>query len=428
VKAATRPNAVRQTEFTLARAVVLFRAAGLVEFWIVTMHNASAYRSHADVVIALLAAVTAESAVLGTACLRARRVRTWWAAADLIFTVTVLVVSAMVSLHYRGLYVAFPYSVICSVAFGIGFRRLSAVVAATVILAAGYLYGGGYLHADPAPNVVVNAVTYFPNTLVAWAASRQLRRMGRDLEASRSREAVLARDTERLRQARMLHDRVLQTMETLARGQWTADAALKARVAEEAVWLRSLVEGTAEGAAGDLTSQLSDLVARAARDGLHVAFNHATLREPVVLTGLDAQRGAALVGAVSEALNNVVKHAATTSAVLRLAAAPGTLVVTVVDQGRGFDPAAQPAGMGLRESIRGRVTESGGTVQIDTAPGAGTFLEITMPLAGRPHGDGGHDSPQQQGRRQAGRQAVRPESWRPFHLLGRGLSLIRRPG
>jgi hypothetical protein len=35
--------------------------------------------------MALLAAVMAESAVLGMACLRARRVRTWWAATDLIF-------------------------------------------------------------------------------------------------------------------------------------------------------------------------------------------------------------------------------------------------------------------------------------------------------------------------------------------------------
>jgi signal transduction histidine kinase len=35
--------------------------------------------------------------------------------------------------------------------------------------------------------------------------------------------------------------------------------------------------------------------------------------------------------------------------------------------------------MGLKESIRGRIAESGGTVRIDTAPGAGTCIEITMP-------------------------------------------------
>lgn len=377
-----RWTAAGQTEVTLARAVVLFRIGGLVEIGIVTGQNASDYSGDAiTVVVALLVAITAESAVLCTACVRARRVRPWWAVADLTFTVAVLVASAMISARYGGLYIAYPYSVICSVAFGIGLRRLGAVLVATGVLAAGYLYGGGHLHADPAAHLVVNTITYFPNTVVAWAISRQFRRMGRELEASRSREAILVRDQERLRHARMLHDRVLQTMETLARGQWIADTGLKARVAEEAVWLRRLVEGTDEATGGDLLGQLSELVARAARDGLYVELNYATLRGSAVLDALDCQRSAAVAGAVSEALTNVVKHAATDSAVLRLAATPRTLVVTVLDQGRGFDPVTRPEGMGLRESIRGRITESGGTVRIDTAPGAGTYLEITMPLA-----------------------------------------------
>ena len=118
-------------------------------------------------VTALLAAIAAESAVLCTACLRAQRVRSWWAVADLAFTIAVLAASAMGNVRYGGLYVACPYSVICSVAFGIGLRRPNAVLAAPVILAAGYLYGGGYLHADPASHVAINAITYFPNTVVA---------------------------------------------------------------------------------------------------------------------------------------------------------------------------------------------------------------------------------------------------------------------
>lgn len=391
---ADRSNAAGQTELTLARAVVLFRVAALAEVAIVTAHNASGYSGRTTVVAALLAAIAAESAVLCTACLRARQVRAWWAVADLAFTIFVLAASAMGNVRYGGLYVAYPYSVICSVAFGVGLRRLSAVLAATVFLAAGYLYGGGYLHADPASHVAVNAITYFPNTVVAWAVSRQLRRMGRELDASRAREAILARDQERLRHARMLHDRVLQTMETLARGQWIADAALKARVAEEAAWLRGLVEGTDEAAGGDLLGQLSKLAARAARDGLHVELNYATLRGSAVLAALDPRQSAALAGAVSEALTNVIKHAATASAVLRLTATPAALVVTVLDQGRGFDPATQPEGMGLKESVRGRITESGGTVRIDTAPGAGTYLEITMPLTSGAHQEHGRGGPQ----------------------------------
>jgi signal transduction histidine kinase len=401
-----RLDAVGQTESTLARAVVLFRLAGLVGIGIVAAHDAPHYRGHGPAVIALLAAVAAESAVLCVACVRTRRIRSWWTVADLVFTVGVLAAGARVSTQCGGLYVAYPYSVICSVAFGIGLRRLSAVLAATVFLAAGYLYGGGYLHADPVAHVPINAVTYFPNTLVAWAVSRQFRRMGGELAASRSREAALAREQERQRHARMLHDRVLQTMETLARGPWIADAGTKARVAEEAVWLRGLVEGTGEAIGADLLGQLTELVARAARDGLHVEFNHATLRGAAVLGALGPQPSAALAGAVSEALTNVVKHAATASAVLRLAATPADLIVTVLDHGRGFDPTTQPEGMGLKESIRGRIAEAGGTVWIDTAPGVGTYIEITMPLAGSPTGTAVAAIPNARRRRRRGYRAT----------------------
>jgi signal transduction histidine kinase len=388
-------DGVARTEFTLARAVVLFRVAGLVEIGVVAAHDAPRYSGHGRAVMALLAAaIAAESAVLSTACMRARRVRPWWTIADLAFTVAVLAADAKVDAHYGALYVAYPYSVICSVAFGIGLRRLSAVLAATAFLAAGYLYGGGYLHADPTAHVAINAITYFPNTLVAWAVSRQLRRMGGELEASRRSETALARDQERLRHARMLHDHVLQTMETLARGQWISDEAMKARVAEEAVWLRGLVQGGGEATPGDLLSQLTELAAKAARDGLHVELNCATFPGPASLAVLCPRRGAALVGAISEALTNVVKHAATASAVVRLAGTPSTLTVTVLDRGRGFDPAVQPEGMGLKESIRGRITEAGGRVWIDTAPGTGTYVEITMPLVGSLQPDSDRVDPQ----------------------------------
>jgi signal transduction histidine kinase len=98
----------------------------------------------------------------------------------------------------------------------------------------------------------------------------------------------------------------------------------------------------------------------------------------------------------------VVKHAATTSAVLRLAATPAALIVTVLDHGRGFDPTTQPEGMGLKESIRGRIAEAGGTVWIDTAPGAGTYVEITMPLAASPTGTAVVANPNATGGRRSG--------------------------
>ncbi|MFL6055941.1 MAG: hypothetical protein ACJ72W_24005 [Actinoallomurus sp.] len=84
-----------------------------------------------------------------------------------------------------------------------------------------------------------------------------------------------------VRQAAILHDRVLQTMEALARGPWIADREFRMWVAEETAWLRALVEGGAD----------------------------------------------------------------------------------------------------TNENLIGRIAEIGGTVLIDASPGAGTYIEITVPLA-----------------------------------------------
>jgi signal transduction histidine kinase len=74
--------------------------------------------------------------------------------------------------------------------------------------------------------------------------------------------------------------------------------------------------------------------------------------------------------------------------VLRVGAEPGVLTLSVVDQGRGFDPSVEHRGIGLAESIRGRIAEIGGTVLIDSSPGAGTYIEITVPLPAVTHGTG----------------------------------------
>jgi signal transduction histidine kinase len=52
----------------------------------------------------------------------------------------------------------------------------------------------------------------------------------------------------------------------------------------------------------------------------------------------------------------------------------------VRDQGRGFDPVAVPADRrGLRDSIRGRIERAGGTVEVRSAPGEGTEIELRVP-------------------------------------------------
>jgi two-component system NarL family sensor kinase len=65
---------------------------------------------------------------------------------------------------------------------------------------------------------------------------------------------------------------------------------------------------------------------------------------------------------------------------VRLARALGHTVLTVVDDGRGFEPTAEPAPghFGLK-LIRDTVAEAGGTLLVDSLIGRGTRVELSLP-------------------------------------------------
>lgn len=83
-----------------------------------------------------------------------------------------------------------------------------------------------------------------------------------------------------------------------------------------------------------------------------------------------------------EAIANVIRHADARTVQVTLKAAAGDLSLEVVDDGAGFDPAAArraTGGLGLA-SIAERAGLLGGRCAIDSAPGAGTRIEVTVPL------------------------------------------------
>jgi len=85
---------------------------------------------------------------------------------------------------------------------------------------------------------------------------------------------------------------------------------------------------------------------------------------------------------IQEALSNVRKHAQARTVVVELHAALSVLEVTVRDDGQGFDPAASvergATNMGLG-IMRERVALLGGSLQIESRPGRGTILHLTLP-------------------------------------------------
>lgn len=93
----------------------------------------------------------------------------------------------------------------------------------------------------------------------------------------------------------------------------------------------------------------------------------------------------ALYRIVQEALTNVAKHARARRCRVYLQGLTSTVLVTIEDDGTGFDPAArslEPPGLGLI-SIRERTAQLGGTFQIESAPGQGTRLTVEVPARPR---------------------------------------------
>lgn len=187
---------------------------------------------------------------------------------------------------------------------------------------------------------------------------------------------------ERTRLARGIHDSVLQVLALVERrgAEIGGEAAELGRLAgEQGVALRALVaaEAEAEPAAGgweDLTGALTRTA------GAAVSF--AAPADPVRLS---APAVGEVAAAVSAALDNVVRHVGAEAKVWLLLEDEGDhVVVTVRDEGPGIAPgrlaeAAAAGRLGVASSIRGRIEDLGGAVEISSIPGQGTEIEMRVP-------------------------------------------------
>ena len=82
---------------------------------------------------------------------------------------------------------------------------------------------------------------------------------------------------------------------------------------------------------------------------------------------------------VQELLNNMMKHAAATQAIVQVSKTDNSIGITVEDNGKGFDPAILKNARGIGwENIQGRVDYLKGTVDIQSAPGKGTSVHIEI--------------------------------------------------
>jgi two-component system NarL family sensor kinase len=89
---------------------------------------------------------------------------------------------------------------------------------------------------------------------------------------------------------------------------------------------------------------------------------------------------AAVYRIIQELVNNILKHADATSALVQLIRKDDTLSITVEDDGKGFDRKVLETGGGIGyTSLQNRVTYLKGSIDLQTSPGKGTGVHIVLP-------------------------------------------------
>ena len=213
----------------------------------------------------------------------------------------------------------------------------------------------------------------------------------------RDRQRVAAAEAERGRWARELHDETLQALGSL---RLTLSAARRSR---NPVGLAIAVDQAIEQLESDITA-LRGLITElrpAALDQLGLEPALLALVDRVRGGGLDVDANVELEGApqrldpemetgvyriVQESLTNSVKHGGAGRASVEVLEREQQIVVTVRDDGAGFDPDARTGGFGVT-GMRERAKLLGGELSVHAAPGHGTTISVTLPATrGQPRG------------------------------------------
>ncbi|WP_309051968.1 sensor histidine kinase [Streptomyces sp.] len=277
---------------------------------------------------------------------------------------------------------------------------LVTLLTAFVVFAQVQLAHGGL---DPSLIIGPPAVTAIATAVFIHAdrqAARQraliedLIRTRRELAATERREGTLA---ERQRLSMEIHDTLAQGLSSqqmllqAADRTWDSDPATARRHVRtaESIAERNLAEARrfvhdlapadlAEG--GGLEEALRGLAARESAD----------FRVDGGAVPLPDRVQSALLRIAQGALANIREHAAARSAALTLTYLDDQVVLDIADDGSGFDPSAPRAddtaadagvrGHGLR-AMRVRAQQLGGTLTVESAPGEGTVLSASIPLA-----------------------------------------------
>jgi signal transduction histidine kinase len=224
---------------------------------------------------------------------------------------------------------------------------------------------------------------------------RELERNQRRLDRL-ARQTLQASDLERARIAHQIHDTAAQSMVSAFR---FLDASRVYAGQHPGESIDSYLESASERmvtAIKEVRAVLNDLVPPGLEElGLAQAINHRMnslaaesgmeMTAEGDLPRLDDWVEQALYGMTVEALTNAVRHSQARAVRTELRVSKGRAVVTIRDDGQGFDPAAaerrrQGGGLGLLGIAR-QARWLGGIASVRSAVGSGTLVRISIPIA-----------------------------------------------
>ena len=202
--------------------------------------------------------------------------------------------------------------------------------------------------------------------------------------AARDEQLAVMRYRIEVKAASLLHDTVLSHLAAIAgSAEDTLDPHLREQVARDLEiligeeWLTE-PEPQVDPSLRRLWEQtpLFDAIAESRLLGLEID----STGDFEAVSRLDQKTADSLGLAVKQCLVNVLRHSGLTRAEVAIFDSESDVSVMVIDAGRGFTEAdTAPDRLGIRHSVRQRIEEVGGAVQIWSTPGRGTSIMIRVP-------------------------------------------------
>jgi signal transduction histidine kinase len=189
-----------------------------------------------------------------------------------------------------------------------------------------------------------------------------------------------------LKAAAVMHDTVLNHLAAIANARDgeldpalrdQIDRDLEVLVGEE--WLLDT-----EGAADQHThvEWRSSRLFRAVEEARELGLSVEVSGDVAAVSRFTPERSVAVALAIKQCLVNVLKHADTDSAELVVYGTDDDVSLMVIDTGKGFSETdLGPDRLGLRQSVRRRIENVGGSVQVWSTPGKGTSVMIRVPAS-----------------------------------------------